>query len=269
MNRSTELDFDQRISDWLEDDPNLAPRQAIETVLAAYPSISQRRPMGLPRRLTTMTMPTRLATAAVIGVLAVGGAYYLSQPAQPAVGPPAPTSSASPTPAPTSQAPATSAAETGSGSAHYEITGPDAASGDATFASGALDTSSDAFSQIARFQDGSLVIKIKFPPPGCDIPTCGTVDINTATGGMHADGCTWDTASLTADGATGTVECTNAVNPANPTTPNRVTITFTYQDPSGGQSGPRFAGQLTRTRVGSGRSTRSSGAGAGSPPSSS
>ena len=46
MNRSTELDFDQRIADWLEDDPNLAPLQAIETVLAAYPSIPQRRPMG-------------------------------------------------------------------------------------------------------------------------------------------------------------------------------------------------------------------------------
>ena len=45
MNRSTEPDFDQRIADWLEDDPNLAPRQAIETVLAAYPSIPQRRPM--------------------------------------------------------------------------------------------------------------------------------------------------------------------------------------------------------------------------------
>ena len=37
MNRSTEPDFDPRIADWLEDDPNLAPSQALETVLAAYP----------------------------------------------------------------------------------------------------------------------------------------------------------------------------------------------------------------------------------------
>ena len=66
------------------------------------------------------------------------------------------------------------------------------------------------------FRTGSLVIKIKFPPKGCDIATCGTVDINTATVGMHADGCTWDTASLTAEGATGAVECTNAVNPDHP-----------------------------------------------------
>ena len=95
MNRSTEPDFDPRIADWLEDDPNLAPSQALETVLAAYPSIPQRRPMRVPRRLTTMTMPLRLATAAVIGVLVLGGAYYLSRPGLPSVGTPGPTPTAS------------------------------------------------------------------------------------------------------------------------------------------------------------------------------
>ena len=83
MNRSTELDFDQRIADWLEDDPNLAPRQVIETVLAAYPSIPQRHPMRLPRRFPTMTMPIRIAAAAAIGVLAVGAAFYLTRPISP------------------------------------------------------------------------------------------------------------------------------------------------------------------------------------------
>ena len=90
MNRSTEPDFDQRIADWLEDDPNLAPRQALETVMAAYPSIPQRRTVRAPRRFTTMTMPLRLATAAVIGVLVVGGAYYLTRPGLPAIGGPGP-----------------------------------------------------------------------------------------------------------------------------------------------------------------------------------
>ena len=52
---------------------------------------------------------------------------------------------------------------------------------------------------------------------------------------MLDNGCTWETPSLTVNGGTGTVECINAVNPANPTTPNKVTITFTYQDPSAGQ----------------------------------
>ena len=79
MNRPTEPDFDQRIADWLEDEPNLAPRQALETVLAAYPSIPQRRTLRAPRRFPTMNMPTRVAAAAVIGVLAVGGAFYLDE----------------------------------------------------------------------------------------------------------------------------------------------------------------------------------------------
>ena len=102
MNRSTDLDFDQRIADWLEDDPRLAPRQLSETVLAAYPSIPQRRRMWLPRRFPTMTTPFRIAAAALIGVLAVGGAYYLIRPDQPSVGPPAPTPSVSPAASPAS-----------------------------------------------------------------------------------------------------------------------------------------------------------------------
>ena len=43
-----------------------------------------------------MTMPFRLAVAAVIGVLVIGGAFLPDQTAQPSVGPPGPTPSASP-----------------------------------------------------------------------------------------------------------------------------------------------------------------------------
>ena len=53
MNRSTEPDFDQRIADWLEDDPSLAPTPGDETVLAAYPSIPQRRAVRVPWRFPT------------------------------------------------------------------------------------------------------------------------------------------------------------------------------------------------------------------------
>ena len=42
-----------------------------------------------------MNMPTRVAAAAVIGVLAVGGAFYLTRPDRPAVGGPSPEPSAS------------------------------------------------------------------------------------------------------------------------------------------------------------------------------
>ncbi len=44
-----------------------------------------------------MSMPTRIAAAAVIGVLAVGGAFYLAQPGKPAVGVPGLTPGPSPT----------------------------------------------------------------------------------------------------------------------------------------------------------------------------
>lgn len=190
-----------------------------------------------------MTMPIRLAAAAVIAALAVGGAFYLLKPGQPAVG--------GPNPAPTAQVPSSSgAAGGGSGAAHYEITGPDAASGDVKFASSTLGLSSDEFLQSALFQDGSLVIRIKFPVPGgCSgsiTGGCGTVDISTATLRLRDAGwraqplpggpsCTWDIPTLTANGGTGAVKCINAVNPANPTGPDRITITFTYHDPSPGQ----------------------------------
>ncbi|MEP6639592.1 MAG: kelch repeat-containing protein [Chloroflexota bacterium] len=99
MNRSTERDFDQRIADWLEDDPNLAPRQTLDTVLAAFPSIPQRRTWRAPRRFRTMNTPLRLAMAAVIGVLVVGGAFYLSRSTAPSIGTPLASPSNGPSPA--------------------------------------------------------------------------------------------------------------------------------------------------------------------------
>src|SRR5450759_4633159 len=98
MTRPTDPLFDQRIADWLEDDPRHAPGQVLETVLAALPSIPRRRVSRLPWRFSTMNMLTRLAAAAVIGVLAVGGTLYLVQRGQPAVGGPSPTPAASSSP---------------------------------------------------------------------------------------------------------------------------------------------------------------------------
>ena len=212
--------------------------RVIDAALDQIDHTRQRRALRLPRRFSTMTIPIRLAAAAVIAALAFGGAFYLLNPDQPSVG--------GPTPGPATQQPAASDAGNGSGTAHFEISGPDAASGDATFAGSTLDTSSDAYSHSVVFQDGSLVIRIKFPPPGCNalgLAPCGAVDITSATGSLRDSGwrtsplpagptCTWDTTSLTVNGGTGTVECTNAVNQAHPATPNTVTITFTYHDPN-------------------------------------
>jgi len=241
-------ELDRLLGAFFADGTDELADRVIDAALDQIDHTRQRRALRMPRRFPTMTMPIRLAAAAVIGALAVGGAFYLLKPDQPAVG--------GPSPAPTPQVPATSGpAGGGSGSAHYEITGPDAASGDVKFASSATGgPSSDAFSQSAIFQDGSLVIRIKFPNPGCASlladnpqpnPNCGAVSISTATLSLQDSGwraqplpgrpsCTWDTASLTANGGTGTVECINAVNPAHPNTPDTITITFTYQDPSPG-----------------------------------
>ena len=87
--------FDQRIADWLENDPDHAPVQALDIILAAVPSIPQRHASRVPWRFPTMTTHIRLATAAVIGVLALGGAFYFTRPDQPAIGGPSPEPSAS------------------------------------------------------------------------------------------------------------------------------------------------------------------------------
>ena len=221
-------ELDRLLGAYFADGTDELADRVIDAALDQIDHTRQRRALRMPRRFPTMTMPIRLAAAAVIAALAVGGAFYLLDPGQPKVG--------GPSPAPTSQTPATSGpAVTGSGSAHYEITGPDAASGDAKFASSSTsDASSNEYRQSAVFQEGSVFIRIEFPAPGAVCSFCGKVDVSTATASLHDAGptCTWDIASLAADGATGTVECTNLVNAANPTTPNVATITFAYNDPS-------------------------------------
>lgn len=84
MNRRTEL-FDNRLADWLEDDPVQAPPQVLETVLAAVPSIPQRR-AGLPWRPGRLAVRWQLAAAVVVVVVAsVLGLLALRGPS---VGPP-------------------------------------------------------------------------------------------------------------------------------------------------------------------------------------
>ena len=47
-------DFEPRVADWLEADPDLAPPEVLATVRAAFPSIPQRRASRLPWRFQTM-----------------------------------------------------------------------------------------------------------------------------------------------------------------------------------------------------------------------
>ena len=93
--------FDQRIADWLEDDPDDAPEAVLATVLAAFPSIPQRRATRVPWRFPIMSTFSRLAVAA-IAVLVVGAAGILAlRPGTNAGGSlatPPPTSSLTPSP---------------------------------------------------------------------------------------------------------------------------------------------------------------------------
>ena len=78
--------FDPRIADWLEDDPNTAPDQALEIVLAALPSIKQRHASRLPWRFTMTTLPRLAIGAAAIVVVVLAGAFLLRPPASGAGG---------------------------------------------------------------------------------------------------------------------------------------------------------------------------------------
>jgi WD40 repeat protein len=83
--------FDQLLADWIEDGPTDAPDRVLETVIAAIPSIPQRRSaMRFSRGFSAMPLPSRLAAVAVIGVVVVGAALFLTRPSPPAVGGPSP-----------------------------------------------------------------------------------------------------------------------------------------------------------------------------------
>lgn len=93
MTRSDEPLFDPRLADWLEDDPHTAPDRTLEVVLAAFPSIKQRRASRVPWRIPAMSAPLRLGlAAAAVVIAAVGGVYLLQSGSGPGVGGPSPSS---------------------------------------------------------------------------------------------------------------------------------------------------------------------------------
>jgi hypothetical protein len=87
---------------WIEVGPTEAPEHAVERALLLIESTSQERDLRIPRRFTTMPMQARIAAAAVIGVIALGGAaIYLGRGSDADVGGPSPSAAppSSPTPA--------------------------------------------------------------------------------------------------------------------------------------------------------------------------
>jgi hypothetical protein len=92
-------EFDQRIADWLEDDPNLAPSQVTATVLAALPSIQQRRRGWFRADGRTFAMPSAMRAVAAIAIVAIVGVAALTVLNRaPGQGGPAPSPTLSPPP---------------------------------------------------------------------------------------------------------------------------------------------------------------------------
>ena len=111
MTRIADPGFDPRIADWLEDDPDRAPSIVLETVVAAFPSIPQRR--SWRSRWRTSPMPRFALAAAALALLAIGVVAILARPISGPGNPTAPPSSVpSAPPSSVPSAPATSAAST-------------------------------------------------------------------------------------------------------------------------------------------------------------
>jgi hypothetical protein len=94
--------FDPRVADWLETDPGAAPEVLLEAVLAAFPSIPQRRTTRLMGRLPTMNRFTYFAAAATaaIALVAVAGGGLLKPTPPTVVASASPSTSIPPSPSP-------------------------------------------------------------------------------------------------------------------------------------------------------------------------
>jgi hypothetical protein len=110
MTRQPDPTFDQRIADWLEEDPSSAPREVLGTVLAAFPSIAQRPVLRRPWRSPSMYRFALPAAAALVVVLGAG--LLLPRLLTPPAGNPTTSPATSSTAASPSQQPATPPATT-------------------------------------------------------------------------------------------------------------------------------------------------------------
>jgi hypothetical protein len=84
-------ELDRLLDAFFVEGTNELADRVIDAALDQIDHTQQRRVERVPWRFPTMTMPSRLAAAAVIGVLAVGGALILMRPSQSTIGGPSPT----------------------------------------------------------------------------------------------------------------------------------------------------------------------------------
>jgi len=102
---TTERDFDRIASAFMADGPDELSDRVLDAVVDQIHLTRQRRASRVPWRFPTMTSPARVAAAALVGVLAVGGVFFiLGRPSQSGVGGPSPAASPSAVSSATGQA---------------------------------------------------------------------------------------------------------------------------------------------------------------------
>jgi hypothetical protein len=103
---TTQHELDRMLGDFFLDGTDELADRVLDAALDQIEDTTQRRPMWAPRRFSPMNLPVRFGMAAVIAIIAVGGALYVFRPGSSVGGPGSsvPASSA-PTPAPTAQNP--------------------------------------------------------------------------------------------------------------------------------------------------------------------
>ena len=94
---TTDHDFDRIAMAWLADGPEALADRVMDAVVDEIHVTPQRHALRLPWRFPSMTTPARVAAAAVIGVLALGGALFALGPGRSGIGAPG----ATPLPTPT------------------------------------------------------------------------------------------------------------------------------------------------------------------------
>ena len=132
---TTDRDFDRIAMAWLADGPEELSDRVLDAVVDEIHVTRQRHGLRLPWRFPTMNTPARVAAAAVIGVLAIGGAFYVLRPSGSSVGGPGPTPMPTASPRPTASptpSPSPVALTEGSLAAGTYVTMPFGANGEGT-----------------------------------------------------------------------------------------------------------------------------------------
>lgn len=95
---SDDRKFERDARAWLELGPTRAPKRAVEAALLTIETMSQQRYLPAPWRFPRLTMQTRFAVAAAVGLLAVGAGLLILRSPQSQVGQPSPSPTTAPSP---------------------------------------------------------------------------------------------------------------------------------------------------------------------------